>query len=294
MALPDGTLGLGGEQRCVSGRRSLERGESFAGAAGERDDLLAFVAFERVPEAAAASSRRPAASSTSARSESALPCMLRRVGSLRAIATASRARRSASACSPRLAWTSACTCRQRSVRQMSSCSPRLAAEPGERLGFVVAAERAEGAPEHRRVGRELAQLPARLERSRRRRAVAAAFSWSPASVAISAVSHRRQSRRRVRAARCSAASASGQPRRSGRASRAAGATEAAIEDARSRRRSASSVASASSAGRGPMARAASQTERSRAAGGRRVGRGGAPAPSRAPMSSNRVRALATP
>ena len=41
-----GTPSRGAASACVSGRRSLERGEAFAGAAGERDDLLALVAGE--------------------------------------------------------------------------------------------------------------------------------------------------------------------------------------------------------------------------------------------------------
>ena len=41
-----GTHRRGAASACLSGGRSLQRGEAFAGAAGERDDLLAFVAGE--------------------------------------------------------------------------------------------------------------------------------------------------------------------------------------------------------------------------------------------------------
>ena len=70
-----GTPRRGAASACVSGRRSLERGESFAGAAGERDDLLAFVESECFPLGGEGFVVRPAASSTWARSESASACV---------------------------------------------------------------------------------------------------------------------------------------------------------------------------------------------------------------------------
>ena len=128
----------------------------------------------------------------------------------------------------------------------------LAAEPGERLGLVVAAERAERAAEQRRVGREEGALAACLEQ------VA-----EPAEVRgrVLVVAGGRRDAGRARRRPQSSPVSSRQRSPASRAIRAASSKRASMVSSQARRsssagcgfsgRSASSVRSASSAGRGP-------------------------------------------